>query len=262
MGVWRCLPVDVGVWEHATLLFCAGNCGEQDAQERRMMAMPWIDNYVCDEAAQTNAFDADLNGVDGLTWLPWVGCQYQRGGVLVVGESDYAMNDMATDDETPCEHITHDRQFVRKVIDRFGVKLDGHNPTIANIRRVLARDGEENGKTFTRVAFMDFCQRALSWEDDENPLAADFVNGLPVVQNVVRILEPDIVLFAGLAAAGAIQRLIDIARLPQTVNRCRPWVGRIEAADCAFIRHPGRYFSCGTWRDFLCERYDDRIVEH
>ena len=71
--------------------------------------MPWIDNYVYDETAQTNAFDADLNRVDGLTWLPWVGCQYQRGGVLVIGESDYAMNDMATDDETPVEHITRDR---------------------------------------------------------------------------------------------------------------------------------------------------------
>ena len=222
--------------------------------------MPWIDNYVCDEAAQTNVFDADLNGVDGLTWLPWVGCQYQRGGVLVVGESDYAMNDMATDDETPCEHITRDRLFLRKVIDRFGVRLDGHNPTIANIRRVLARDGEENGKTFTRVAFMDFCQRALSWEDDENPLAVDFVNGLPVVQSVVRILEPDIVLFAGLAAAGSIQGLIDIARLPETVNRCRPWVGCIEGTDCVFIRHPSRYFAVGAWRNFLQERFGDRVV--
>lgn len=222
--------------------------------------MPWIDNYVCDETAQTNAFDADLNRVDGLTWLPWVGCQYQRGGVLVIGESDYAMNDMATDDETPVEHITRDRLFLRKVIDRFGVKLDGHNPTIANIRRVLARDGEENGKTFTRVAFMDFCQRALSWEDEEKPSAVDFVSGLPVVQSVVRILEPDIVLFAGLAAACAIQGLIDIARLPETVNRCRPWVGRIEGTDCVFIRHPSRYFSAEIWREFLQERFGDRVV--
>ena len=222
--------------------------------------MPWIDNYVCDETAQTNAFDADLNRVDGLTWLPWVGCQYQRGGVLVIGESDYAMNDMATVDETPVEHITRDRLFLRRVIDRFGVKLDGHNPTIANIRRVLARDGEENGKTFTRVAFMDFCQRALSWEDEEKPSAVDFVSGLPVVQSVVRILEPDIVLFAGLAAAGAIQGLIDIARLPETVNRCRPWVGRIESADCVFVRHPSRYFSTEIWREFLQERFGDRVV--
>ena len=30
-GVWRCLSEDVDVMEHATLLFCAGNCGEQDA---------------------------------------------------------------------------------------------------------------------------------------------------------------------------------------------------------------------------------------
>ena len=230
-------------------------------RKRRLMTMPpWIDNYVCDETAQTKAFDADLNRVVGLTWLPWVGCQYRRGGVLVVGESDYARKNMATDDETPCEHITHDREFVRKVIDRFGIRLDGHIPTIANIRRVLARDGEENGKAFTRVAYMDFCQRALSWEDDEDPLEADFVNGLPVVQSVVRILDPDIVIFAGLAAARAIEGLIDIARLPQAVNRCCPWVGRIEGADCVFIRHPSRYFSVGAWRNFLQDRFGDRVV--
>ena len=28
-----------GDWEHATLLFCAGNCGEQDAQERWRLPM-------------------------------------------------------------------------------------------------------------------------------------------------------------------------------------------------------------------------------
>lgn len=225
-----------------------------------MATMPWIDNYVCDETAQTNAFDADLNSVDGLTWLPWVGCHYRIGGVLVVGESDYAMNDMATDDETPCEHITHDRQFVRKVIDRFGIRLDGYNPTIANIRRMLARDCDENGKTFTRVAFMDFCQRALSWEGDEKPVAADFVNGLPVVQSVIRILKPDIVLFAGLAATSAIQGLSDIARLPETVNQCRPWVGCIEGVDSVFIRHSSRYFAVGTWRKFLQDHFGDRVV--
>ena len=32
-GVWRCLSEDVDVMEHATLLFCARNCGEQRAQK-------------------------------------------------------------------------------------------------------------------------------------------------------------------------------------------------------------------------------------
>ena len=249
-----------GDWEHATLLFCAGNCGEQDAQERRMMAMSWIDNYVCDEAAQTNAFDADLNNVGGLTWLPWVGCHYRRGGVLVVGESDYAMNDMATEDETPVEHITRDRLFLRKVIDRFGVKLDGYNPTIANIRRVLARDCEEKGKTLTRFAFMDLCQRAMSFADAEEPSKDDFEAGLSVVGNVIGILRPSRILVLGLGIAKAVGHRFEATQLTARINRCHPFSGNMAGVQCLCIRHPGRYFSSNEWKCYLQNEHPEFLA--
>ena len=72
---------------------------------------------------------------------------------------------MATDNETPCQHIMGDRNFIRKVVDRFGIHADGWNPTIGNIRSVLLRKGDCACDSFFRIAFMDFCQRAIARED-------------------------------------------------------------------------------------------------
>lgn len=221
---------------------------------------PWIDNYVCDENAQSGAFDKELLQIDGLTWLPWVGRLYHEGGLLVIGESDYAKRNMATDNETPCQHIMGDRNFIRKVVDRFGIHADGWNPTIGNIRSVLLRKGDCACDSFFRIAFMDFCQRAIAREDGDSSNEHDFIAGLPVVKNAIKVLKPSVVLIVGVKSAKFVHNQVEIVKVDSSVNGCYPWMGTIEGIDCVFIRHPGQYFVPSIWRDFLHEHYGNRIV--
>ena len=168
--------------------------------------------------------------------------------------------DMEADNEAPCQHIMGDRNFIRKVVDRFGIHADGWNPTIGNIRSVLLRKGDCACDSFFRIAFMDFCQRAMAREDGESPTEQDFITGLPVVKKVIQVLKPSVILVAGVKSAKAVHNQIEIVKVGSPVNGCYPWLGSIEGIDCVFIRHPGQYFVPSIWRDFLHEHYGNRIV--
>ena len=125
-------------------------------------------------------------------WRPWVGAGYGKASVkvLVLGESDYADADMGKTDVEARSHVNADPNFIRKVIDRFGVRGE-RNVTINTITQLL-----QNFKCAWRtIAFTDVCQEAV--KKNVPPTQKQMSCGAGIVGQLIKILEPDCVVCLG-----------------------------------------------------------------
>lgn len=152
------------------------------------------DNYI------TTKYDVKFNKPT-FTWLPWVGRNYPNARIklLIVGESNYGENP---------NKIEKDRKFTRTVIDDFQISFAKPNKTFNKFDELLDLESKEEIKNFwSNVAFYDFVQRAMLWEEDkdgksktEKPKPNDYRNGIPTFNSIIDILQPHFVLFIGVTS--------------------------------------------------------------
>ena len=98
-----------------------------------------------------------------LTWYPWVGANYQPGGLMVIGESNYADSDEGKSPEEACEKVDMDVNFTREVVNKFCINHEEYNKTLDGISKVLSIDGFAADSYFVwqRIAYMDVIQKAM-----------------------------------------------------------------------------------------------------
>jgi len=149
-----------------------------------------------------------------LTWYPWIGSEYTRGGLLVVGESNYANGDVGHTPDAARKAVDGNVYFTECVVSRFCINRSERNPTFDGITNVLCDDLKKDilsaGRhTWGRIAYMDVIQQSMrgkgkDWKTGEGrsrPTKGMWGPGWNAVLEVMEILKPGSLLFVGAGVA-------------------------------------------------------------
>lgn len=151
-------------------------------------------------------FDDTLKKVENLKWLPWIGADYQKTNLLIVGESFYDDGEgwPESDPEAP-----------RSLVKNQG--LNSKNPDFSNrklfdaVEKIILNQDkssfEERDKIWTSVAYMNQVQRVLE-NRDSRPNEDDYDISWPVILNVAEIIQPKVILKIGVESIGRLGSLI------------------------------------------------------
>ena len=216
----------------------------------------------CDGASQF--YDRELDRIKGLAWLPWVGAAVptiaNRRRILIVGESHYS---------TAADPIFTkgggDKEFTRRMVEKFAVRRTQTNPTFENIGKVLLGDWPtEHAALWSALSFYNFVQRPMHARA-ERPAHGDWVTGWAVFLKVLAVVQPSHCIFIGVESSHAFARMMEqcktsyepiqhAAKIRRTWARtAKVWLGR-KAVGLTFVRHCGQHFSWRDWHEFLKPR--------
>lgn len=242
--------------------------------------MQWYKEQWADTI--TSKFDDKLESIKDLTWLPWVGKNYNAFKVLIVAESHYVNTDEPQLVKEKKAEYMSDPLSTRKVMAEY--PLHGYNagwvnhagrhnnPTIDNLSKVLCgsallgeSDLKRRSELWSRLAFMNFIQRPMWYSKThgkERPVGNDRTIGWKATLGAIDILKPDLCIFAGLEASVWFDYYMQENNVCATrieshdrIGRCAPRSSTLKIGnnkiDCRFIRHPGMYFSWQPWREFV-----------
>jgi len=243
------------------------------------------------EKYATQKFDHQFDDINGMTWLPWVGNNYDCSRILIVAESHYVRSDNDTSAENAKTQWNCDKFSTREVVAEY--PLYGYragwvrkgargterndNPTFDNLTRLLTgsallNDAEQplRGRLWSKLAYMNLIQR-LMWldqtEGSERPTDEDRAIGWDCVTKVLDILNPRVCLVAGIEAARYFNATMQSLGRQSTplishsrIGRCSPRSSKLllqtgEETDVIFIKHPGRYFSWKKWHEFIISNH-------
>ena len=230
----------------------------------------------------TPEFDESLKIIKGLTWLPWVGNNYQntKCRTLVIGESHYHTNDIKLR-----ESFT-DILLTRSLIYDYAIYLDWEcvNPTIDNFTRALFNDNyltffhdstenlEKRKSLWSHLAFYNFVQRPMLYnsEKKERPVSEDFYNGWSVFIEVIKVLRPTDCIFIGTKASDFFEYMMSTMNIQHSVvskiNTNSNTYGRsfslaIDSKPIKMlsIKNTSKYFSYSKWHYFLREQNSEML---
>lgn len=198
--------------------------------------------------------DCQLQPIEGLTWLPWIGREYFRSEhrLLIVGESHYL-----TGTKSNLQEVSQP-DFTRNVIQTFCVDHNKPQPTFDNLIRCLSGEQKLTAKMraemWQQLAFYNFVQRPMK-TNQKRPTKEDLQKGWNVFAELIKILQPTECIFVGFAAADNSN--------PYRCRRSKEKVGKYAArlftvktdeqnvCPCIAIKHTSQYFSWTKWRELL-----------
>lgn len=144
-------------------------------------------------------FDEQLENVPNLKWLPWVGLNFRKTGLLLLGESFYEDGDGWLDDKLAI------RNFV------YNQGLSSFKPECSNrkffqvIEKTVLKQPNTNFKErenfWTSSAYFNLVQRILP-RRKYRPLNTDYDLGWTTALNVSEILQPKICIKLGKEGIG------------------------------------------------------------
>lgn len=215
-------------------------------------------------------YDDRFKMIDGLEWLPWVGKNYDKTGVLIIAESHYG-------GETEFEadgSAKPDKEFTRRFVSRHA---DGENMwKMPNyLMRIICGGGfsdedEQRKEFWENVAFYNHVQKLMRLATRQRPSKEDFRNGWDVFSEVVKILKPDYCLFIGLIASYSFNiKMKEKGLSYEPVS----WMEKINGAcprrfsltvdghktEVIGIRHTSGRISPDKWHDFLCTNWAEPL---
>ena len=139
----------------------------------------------------TTEFDGELGRIRGLTWLPWIGSAYLQKKVLALGESHYCYDNKTTSEIENCLEET--RGTVEDYVERgreAGDQWRTYEPMEAVLRNSIFAEEDRNA-LWSQLAFMNLIQSCMG-DRHARPHWELFLNGWPVVLQVIHILRPEI----------------------------------------------------------------------
>jgi hypothetical protein len=235
-----------------------------------------LDNNIEYNAAVATCYDSNLESIDDLTWLPWIGCAFPESAtaqkILIVGESHYTGEKDAEKVEPAINQLLEYRDYTRDVIWECPVNELWRNKTLENIQRLLFGVAEINPMRFwTATAYYNFIQRPLKYGNErERPIWDDWVKGWRVFFQLVGVLQPKVCVFLGLEAANSFNfsmknmgvTFTDVVKTKK-LGRCWARGAQLEfegrKVELSFVQHPSQYFSWRTWHEYMHSIHPDLI---
>ncbi|QTN31172.1 hypothetical protein HZ994_02130 [Akkermansiaceae bacterium] len=221
------------------------------------------------ETLDSTSHDNSFEGIQGLSWLPWVGLKYStlpaQERLLIIGESHYANENEASANHEKIGELMKNSRYTREIVGGALVKLENWTtPTLTNLHLLLHAHKPVDRKVFwSNACFYNFVQRPMDYTRRERPGRKDFVDGWKVFTELSRVLRPSHCLFIGVGASNvfnpaAKQMGIDFEPALWTEMVSGTW-GRKAALgtngnriEMTFIQHAGApRFSWCKWHDYL-----------
>lgn len=218
---------------------------------------------------KTNTYEELFNEVKGLTWLPWVGYNYNENRLLLVGESHYAQGDNGKEDLDCYNSFLADKNATISIVEDVFNGSDWN--FFKNTHYALTGSDNVDREAFWRnVAFYNFIQRPMNTTGDR-PSAIDYKSGWKVFFEMLKVIKPTHCIFLGSSAADHLWALVeknddiefikdkcDLERWDRQIGRFWGKVGHLEyddvCTDITFIRHPSAFFSKDKWHEYLMEK--------
>lgn len=246
--------------------------------------------------ALTTEYDEQFSSIKDLTWLPWVGKKYTDCRILIVAESHYTNEPDFFTAEQEKKKYMDDPLSTRAILAEYPMRgYDakwknnggrGNNPTFDNLFRLLIsedllNDPEPHSRRVrlcSNFAFMNMIQQPMWYppkKPKERPKDPDRVTGWNAVTAVLRILMPDICIFAGSDASRYFGFHMNRLHVPYENWYCEPqkigntYPKRVtitldgKKIPFKFIRHPSSYFRWEQWQKFVfsdCRQIQDKLL--
>lgn len=231
----------------------------------------------------TEEYDNNLKKIQKLTWLPWIGKDYKNTKIFIIAESHYTNSDIPEKIIEDKNAYMNDPYSTREIFAEYPVLgydanwrnggIRGNNPTFDGIFKLLISDSLLYGnkklqreKLCSNIAFMNIIQRPMHYPKKgrkERPNDNDRQIGWNAVIEVIKIISPDICIFAGAEAAKNFnwnmkQLNINASELQWSntkIGNTYPKFAEIQInaklIPLKFIRHPGSYFNWQEWQKFV-----------
>lgn len=224
-------------------------------------------------------FDAALDQVSHMTWLPWVGSQFGSrpadSRLLVVGESHYA-KPKSPDDLAKVlqDHIDY-RPYTRDVVSECLVHQDWANRTLDTLPKLLFGTAAiDRVKLWSDTGYYNFVQRLMHYNrqgQPERPSWDDFVQGWSVFAGIARVLRPSHCVFIGVAAANGFDYAMKTLGHEHTPVQRTQYVSRTQGRkasvtidghkiDIGFVQHLGKFFSWSQWHQYLRSHHPELMT--
>ena len=198
----------------------------------------------------TTQHDEAFAEVETLKWIPWVGKNYARTGILILGMIPYTKIK---------ENVDKDGwEDSRKIVGKFtdGTKRLEHKPHQAMSEMFLVGAGKKHShstiKTFWEsVSFHNFCQRR-GYGRKAKCTQKDLPPARKTLLEILKILKPQLVI----AWSNQVTTFLPCHRVCTKVGTYSARV--IEPAPTIEqpimgIRHPSSFFNKAKWLAHLCE---------
>ncbi len=210
-----------------------------------------------------------------LRWRPWVGERYEKGGLMVVAETNYANSDCGATPMKAIDAVNGNWHFTRNVVELFCVRRDKSNRTfdaITNLLKASASDKVQDvsSAVWQSFAYMDVIQKAMrgtGWQgaqSRERHTEDLWKPGWMAVFEVIKALKPGKLLFVGAGLAyhctsmflptGVSARLVNKRKVGrQWLRTGEIVVDGLGTMPVVSIPNPGsaRGFAYAPWRNEL-----------
>lgn len=139
--------------------------------------------------------DQNLDSIENLNWLPWIGEEYSKTKLLIIGESHYEDGDFWQE-----ENKDTTRVITQKRIDEINGKWTLHR----NVEKIILNKTDisvdERKNLWNSVSYWNLVQRLLdSRNKTDRPKDVDFDLGWNLFFEIYEILEPKYCLVLGKA---------------------------------------------------------------
>ncbi|HHT82529.1 MAG TPA: hypothetical protein GX003_03740 [Acholeplasmataceae bacterium] len=218
---------------------------------------------------KTNTYEELFNEVKGLTWLPWVGSNYNENRLLLVGESHYAQGDNGEEDLDCYNSFLRDKNATISIVEDV---LDGSTWNFfTNTHYALTGNDNVDREAFWKnVAFYNFIQRPMHTTGDR-PSPSDYKTGWEVFFELLKVIKPTHCIFLGSGGSKYLWPLVEknddiefikdkctIEQWDKKIGRFFGKVAHLEfedvSTDITFIRHPSAFFKKEEWHNYLMEK--------
>jgi len=218
---------------------------------------------------KTNAYDELFDQINELAWYPWIGSNYNKNRLLIVGESHYAQDENGNFDLECYNDFLTDKNTTINIMERL---LDGESwKMFQNTYNALLGTDNINKEAFwSNVAFYNFIQRPMQTIEDR-PSKADSLCGWDVFYELLKVIKPSHCIFLGSGNSKYLYPVMKekkgiifsdnkstLEQWHKKIGRCWGKIAHLEYeevnTDITFIRHPSAYFKKEDWHDYLMER--------
>jgi hypothetical protein len=211
-------------------------------------------------------YDDELLKIESLSWLPFVGKNYDttNSKILFVGESHYY--DPKSDNEN-----FKKKEFTRMIVDEMAISNYQYGSPFFNKISELFNFTDRTD-LWNKTSFYNFIQRPMNKGEKvtqgviERPRKADFENGWDIFFDVIKETKPNYCIFFGNTAANYFnkasnKRNIDHKSIVWEDHINGSYLKRSEViidshkTELIFVKHPSSYFTTSKWREVLVNKF-------
>lgn len=194
----------------------------------------------------------------GLTWKPWIGNEYETGGIfnkkiLILGESHYGTEEDSWFQNQELTRLTIQEKIGEAPNDNYFHKKAFHT-NIFKAFNDLNPTNENLIKFWHSVSYFNYIQGSVGEKARIRPKKEDWENSFKSVHSTLKILEPDVIVVLGYTLWKNIWKRFDFDIYEKTdfnnhhnIHRLRDYNNPLMFC----IKHPSAGFSSNYFRSHI-----------